>query len=248
MNALDPTRAHTSVMMAASRVLGLLTVCLLCALCARVVAAASMHAGVYAKLLPGKEFCADYHAYRDPQSDPVPVTFHHRCIDPRLAGITTKLYGPSSEPLKRGPEIPLSETIDTFGDISQIFFYAEKTGIYKMCFLLPLKKPAMRFEMSFSAANDIVEPPKVEDGAFVVDKPPEVADYADRLRMLNLSVETTVDELRMYQTRRYFFDKTVNSAFYVCVFSVLLNIAIAVGLTLWSERYLKRYFVKQKIA
>ncbi|GET93655.1 hypothetical protein, conserved [Leishmania tarentolae] len=235
-------------MMTTSRVRLLVVVCVLCALCASVDAATSMHAGVYVKLLPGKEFCIDYHAYRDPQSDPVLVTFHHRCIDPRLAGITTKLYEPSSEPLKRGAEVPLSEHIDTFGDISQIFFYAEKTGTYKMCFLLPLRKPPMRFEMSFSAADDIVEPPKVEDDAFVVDKPPEMADYADRLRMLNLSVETTVDELRMYQTRRYFFDKTVNSAFYVCLFSVLLNIVIAVGLTVWSERYLKRYFVKQKIA
>ncbi|KAI5691614.1 emp24 [Leishmania braziliensis] len=238
----------SSAMMAALRVLALVVLCLLCGLCTRVDGSKSLHAGVYVKLLPGKEFCADYHAYRDPQSDPVLVTFQHRCIDPRLAGIITKLYAPSREPLKRGLQIPLSENIDTFGDISQIFFHAEQTGTYKICFLLPLKKPAMRFEMSFSAVNDIVEPPKLEDDAFVVDKPPEMEDYADRLRMLNLSVETTVDELRMYETRRYFFDETVNSAFYLCIFSVLLNIVIAVGLTVWSERYLERYFVRQKIA
>ncbi|KAG5490712.1 hypothetical protein JKF63_00834 [Porcisia hertigi] len=227
------------------RFLALLLVSLLCA---SVDAATSIHAGVYVKLLPGKEFCTDYHAYRDPQGDPVLVTFQHRCIDPRLAGISTKLYAPSSAAFKRGPEIPLRDNIDTFGDISQIFFYAEQTGTYKMCFLLPLRKPAMRFEMSFSAANDIVEPPKLEDGAVVVDKPPEMADYADRLRMLNLSVETTVDELRMYQTRRYFFDHTVNSAFYLCILSVVLNMFIALGLSVWSKRYLEQYFIKQKIA
>ncbi|KAG5465142.1 hypothetical protein LSCM4_00594 [Leishmania orientalis] len=241
-------RALTSAMTIALRIFALVAVCLLCALCASVDASTSVHAGVYAKLFPGRELCLDYHAYRDPQGDPVLVTFQHRCIDPRLAGIMTKLYAPSSEPFKRGPEIPLSDTIDTFGDISQLFFHAEHTGTYKLCLLLPLKKPAMRFEMSFSAANDVVEPPKVDDDAFAVDKPPELVDYADRLRMLNLSLETTVDELRMYQTRRYFLEKTVNSAFYLCISSVLLNIVIAVGLSVWSERYLEQYFVKQKIA
>ncbi|KAG5464406.1 hypothetical protein LSCM1_00590 [Leishmania martiniquensis] len=240
--------ALTAFMRVASRALALVVVCLLLALCASAAAATSVHSGVYVKLLPGKELCLDYHAFRDPQGDPVLVTFQHRCIDPHLAGIMAKLYAPSAEAFQRGPEIPLSDTIDTFGDISQLFFHAEETGTYKLCLLLPLRKPAMRFEMSFSAANDVVEPPKVEDDAFVVDKPPELADYADRLRMLNVSLETTVDELRMYQTRRYFFEKTVNSAFYMCICSVLLNIFLAVGLSVWSERYLEQYFVKQKIA
>ncbi|KAK7194049.1 emp24/gp25L/p24 family/GOLD [Novymonas esmeraldas] len=228
--------------------LRLLLLCGLCLLATRSRAVISIHSGVYAKLLPGKEFCVDYHAYRDPQGDPVLVTFQHRCIDPRLAGISTKLYAPSSEPGKRGAEVALAENIDTFGDISQIFFYAERSGAYKMCFILPLMKPAMRFEMSFSAANDIVEPPTLEDDAFVVDKPPELSDYADRLRMMNVSVETTVDELRTYQMRRSLFEKTVNSALYLCIGSVALNIAIAAGLSIWSEKYLERYFVKQKIA
>lgn len=208
----------------------------------------NLFSGVYVKLLPGKELCLNYNAYRDPQEDPVTVAFQHRCIDPRLASIRTKLYAPSSEPGKRGAEVPLSEAPDTFGETTQIFFKAEQTGTYKMCFLLPLMKPAMRFEMSFSAVNDVVEPPTLEDDAFVVDKPPEMSDYDDRLRMLNISIETTVDELRMYQTRRSFFDHTTKSAFNLCLFSVLLNIVIAVGVSLWSERFLERYYVKQKIA
>jgi hypothetical protein len=208
----------------------------------------NLFSGVYVKLLPGKELCLNYNALRDPQEDPVTVAFQHRCIDPRLAGIRVKLYAPSTEPGKRGREVPLSETIDTFGESTQIFFKAEQTGTYKMCFLLPLMKPAMRFEMSFSAVNDVVEPPMLEDDAFVVDKPPEMRDYADRLHMINISIETTVDELRMYQARRSFFDHTTRSAFNLCLFSVLLNIVIAVGVSLWSERYLERYYVKQKIA
>lgn len=208
----------------------------------------NLFSGVYVKLLPGKELCLNYNAYRDPQEDPVTVAFQHRCIDTRLAGIRTKLYAPGTEPGQRGPEIPLSEQLDTFGDNSQIFFKAEQTGTYKMCFLLPLMKPAMRFEMSFSAVNDVVEPPTLEDEAFVVDKPPEMDDYADRLHMINISLETTVDELRMYQARRSFFDHTTKSAFNLCLFSVVLNIVIAVSVSLWSERYLERYYVKQKIA
>lgn len=232
-----------------ARSVGLVVAWLLCALCVQEARAVTyLHSGVYVKLLPGKELCVDYHAYRDPQGEPVLVTLQHRCIDPRLAGISTRLYGPSTEKHKRGPELPLTEVLDTFGDTSPVTFYAEQTGTYKMCFVLPLMKPAMRFEMFFSAANDIVEPPKLEDDAFVVDKPPEMLDYSDRLKMMNVSVETTLDELRTYQTRRYFFDKTVNSAFYLCLSSVVLNVVIAVGLTMWSERYLERYYVKQKIA
>lgn len=208
----------------------------------------SLFSGVYVKLLPGKEFCLNYNAYRDPQEDAVTVAFQHRCIDPRLAAIRTRLYAPSSEPGQRGAQLPLDETLDTFGETTQIFFKAEQTGTYKMCFMLPLMKPAMRFEMSFSAVNDVVEPPTLEDDAFVVDKPPEMADYEERLRMINISIETTVDELRMYQTRRSFFDHTTRSAFNLCLMSVLLNIVIAVGVSLWSNRYLERYFVKQKIA
>ncbi|KPA81660.1 putative mitochondrial hypothetical protein [Leptomonas pyrrhocoris] len=207
-----------------------------------------LFSGVYVKLLPGRELCLNYNAYRDPQEDPVTVAFQHRCIDVRLATVRTKLYAPSAEPGKRGREIPLNEFVDTFGDNTQILFKAEQTGTYKMCFLLPLMKPAMRFEMSFSAVNDVVEPPTLEDDAFVVDKPPEVQDYADRLQMLNLSLETTVDELRMYETRRYFFDHTTRSAFNLCLLSVVLNIVIAVGVSLWSERYLEKFYVKQKIA
>ncbi|KAL7695582.1 emp24/gp25L/p24 family/GOLD [Lotmaria passim] len=208
----------------------------------------SLFSGVYVKLLPGKELCLNYHAYRDPQEDPVTVALEHRCIDPRLAEIRTRLYAPSSEPGKRGREIPLDDKLDTFGENTQIFFKAEQTGTYKMCFLLPLMKPAMRFEMSFSAVNDVVEPPMLEDDAFVVDKPPEMSDYAERLYMMNISLETTVDELRLYQARRSFFDHTTKSAFNLCLFSVLLNIVIAVGVSMWSERYLERYYVKQKIA
>ncbi|KPI90588.1 hypothetical protein ABL78_0348 [Leptomonas seymouri] len=208
----------------------------------------TLFSGVYVKLLPGKELCVNYNAFRDPQEDPVTVAFQHRCIDPRLASIRTRLYAPSSEPGKRGREIRLAEEIDTFGDNTQIFFKAEETGTYKMCFLLPLMKPAMRFEMSFSAVNDIVEPPMLEDDAFVVDKPPEIEDYSDRLQMINISIETTLDELRMYQARRYFFDGTTRSAFNLCLLSVVLNIVIAIGVSIWSEKYLERYYVKQKIA
>lgn len=203
---------------------------------------------VYVKLLPGREFCVNYEAFRNPEAEPAKVSFQHRALDPRLAGIRTTLYAPGSEPGQRGRELPLEGTLDTFGDVVSLFFDAEESGTYTLCFISPTRQPIMRFEMNFAASNDYVEPPTTEDGTIVVDKPTEVKDYDDRLHMLDVCVKTTNEELRMYQMRRFMFDHTMESTFYAVVASVLLNVVLAVGLSVWSEKYLERFFIKQKVA
>lgn len=210
--------------------------------------ALTTHSGVYTKLLPGKEFCINYDAHRDPQEDPVTVVLQHRCLDARLAGIRLTLYSPGKNPGERGAVVPLDDNLDTFGDIASIIFKAEETGTYTMCFILPKLKPPMRFEFKFVASNDLVEPPVLEDGAIVVDKPTEVLDYEDRLRMLNISIMTTMEELRLYQVSRFSFDDTASAVFNICIGSVVVNIALALIIGFFSDKYLKRYYQKQKIA
>lgn len=232
----------------APRLVALYCVCALVLLLLPLLALPTAATEVYLKLLPAKELCVGHYVFRDPEGDPVKVSFTHRSLTPRLAALRLTAYAPSDSLDTRGAPIDLKDDgMDTYGDISSLFFDAETTGVYMVCIKTRLRTPILGMEMHFSASNDYVEPPVVDNGeAVVIDKPVEIADYDDRLKMLKLSVRTTRDELRMAETRRFMFDHTSRSIFNVTVGFSLFNLLLAVLLSWWSERFMERYYLKEK--
>ncbi|KEG11743.1 hypothetical protein DQ04_02321070 [Trypanosoma grayi] len=198
-------------------------------------------AEVYIKLLPGKELCLNYEGYRDPEEDPPLVDVRHRTLNPRAVNIRTRLYSPS------GALTTPTGRIDPYGTPSSFFFKVEETGTYRLCMRTPLSHPPLKMEMRFSGEKDLIAPTTTVEGAEVVDKPVEVEDYRDRLHMLDVSVEVTLDEVRMSENRLHMLDETMRSTYYRVVGMLALNVVVAVGLNVWAEKHLERYFVKKKI-
>ncbi|RNF05945.1 hypothetical protein TraAM80_04281 [Trypanosoma rangeli] len=198
-------------------------------------------AEVYIKLLPGKELCLNYEGYRDPEDDPSIVDLRHRGLDPRSVNIRTRIYNPSGE------QGVLNERIDPYGTPSSLFFKVTETGTYRVCMRTPLSHPPLRFEMRFVGENDLIDPATTIEGVPVVDKPVEVEDYRSRLRMLDICVQVTLDEVRMSENRLHMFDDVTQMTYHITVGMLLLNVALSIGLNVWAEKYLERYFMKKKI-
>ncbi|ORC90325.1 uncharacterized protein TM35_000081230 [Trypanosoma theileri] len=196
---------------------------------------------VYLKLLPGKELCVTYEGHRDPEEDPPTVDIRHRALDPRNVHVRTRLYGPS------GAELLHGERIDPFGHPASIFFKVTETGTYRLCMRTPLSHPTLRFEMRFVGERDLMEPATTVEGTEVVDKPVGVEDYKDRLNMLDICVQVTLDEVRMSENRLHMLDEVTQATYYRVVGMLILNVALAIGLNVWAEKYLERYFTKKKI-
>ncbi|RNF26885.1 uncharacterized protein Tco025E_00848 [Trypanosoma conorhini] len=198
-------------------------------------------AEVYIRLFPGKELCLNYEGYRDPEDDPPTVDLRHRGLDPRNVNIRTRLYNPS------GAQVVLSERIDPFGTPYSLFFKVTETGTYRVCMRTPLSHPPLRFEMRFVGENDLVDPTTTTEGVPVVDKPVDVEDYQARLKMLDLCVQVTLDEVRMGENRLHMFDDVTQLTYYLTAGMLFLNLALSIGLSVWAEKYLERYFMKKKI-
>lgn len=147
-----------------------------------------------------------------------------------------------------GERVQLDEGLNTFGQVTSLYFKATQSGIYTLCMRTPLRHPVVRFEVSFVATNDIVQPVQVEDGVPVVDKEVEMRDYDTRLHMLQTSLQSTVDELRMYQTRRFAFDLKTDKVFYLVLGSTLLNALFALLFSVYSQRYIRKSVMKLKIS
>ncbi|KAH9578209.1 GOLD domain [Trypanosoma melophagium] len=196
---------------------------------------------VYVKLFPGREFCVSYEGRRDPEEDPPTVDIRHRALDPRNVNVRTRLYGPNGAQLLKG------DRIDPFGLPASIFFKVTETGTYRLCMRTPLSHPPLRFEMRFVGEKDLVEPATTTEGTEVVDKPVGVEDYKERLNMLDICVQVTLDEVRMSENRLYMLDEVTKSTYYRVVGMLILNVTLAIGLSVWAEKYLERYFTKKKL-
>lgn len=202
---------------------------------------------VYVKLYPGRELCIAHSVYRDPEADPVKVSFSHRALSPRLAHISTRLFAPSTSLDVRGTELKL-DLVDSFGSVTSSFFDAEESGIYTICLKTPRHHPILPFEFSLEAANDFIAPIETNDGGVVVDKPVELSDYEQRLSMLDVSVKTTRHEIRSLQLRRFSFDEASQRALLTVVLFSLLNLVVVALVFFFAEKILERYFIKNKLA
>ncbi|KAF5226412.1 hypothetical protein ECC02_000536 [Trypanosoma cruzi] len=198
-------------------------------------------AEVYIRLLPGKELCLNYEGYRDPEDDPPTVDIRHRGIDPRNVNIRTRLYAPS------GAQVTLDERIDSFGSPSSLFFKVTETGTYRFCMRTPLSQPSLRFEIRFIGEKDLIDPITTAEGMPAVDKPVDAKDYEGRLNMLDICVQVALDEVRIIENRLHMFDEVTQSTYYITVGMLFLNVVLSIVLTVWSEKYLERYFTKKKI-
>ncbi|EKF32644.1 hypothetical protein MOQ_003499 [Trypanosoma cruzi marinkellei] len=198
-------------------------------------------AEVYIRLFPGKELCLNYEGYRDPEDDPPTVDIRHRAVEPRSVNIRTRLYAPS------GAQVTLDERIDPFGSPASIFFKVNETGTYRLCMRTPLSQPSLRFEMRFVGEKDLMDPITTTEGTPAVDKPVDAKDYEGRLNMLDVCVQVALDEVRINENRLHMFDEATQLTYYITVGMLFLNVVLSIGLTVWSEKYLERYFTKKKI-
>ncbi|EPY29718.1 hypothetical protein AGDE_09893 [Angomonas deanei] len=205
-------------------------------------------AEVYFKLHPGKEFCLAYEALRDPESDPATVAFYYRIKDPRLLNIKTTLYSPSPNGERKTRTSVDLKLSSLSGDIRQAFFEARETGTYYVCMRIPLMQPIIRVTAGFQASNDVVPAREADDGALVIDKPPEIEDYTDRISFLETALKGIVDETRRFEARHSLVDDTINSALYLLIGSTVVNVIIIFIIFAFSEKLLERAFMKDKIA
>ncbi|EPY36490.1 hypothetical protein STCU_00555 [Strigomonas culicis] len=204
--------------------------------------------GVYLKLVPGVPLCVNYEAVRDPDADPAMVSVHHRAIDSRLIYIRSELYSPGPAPGVRGPKIPIKTDLNSLGHMRQINFEARETGTYVLCLTTPLRQPMIRIEVRFSAANDLIDPPTADDDALVVDKPVTLDDYENRIRLLEIAAKDMTDGIRGFEMAHSLLDQRIQDTLYLAIGTTVLNMVVGVLLFFWAQKYLEKFFVKQKIA
>ncbi|CAD2213157.1 hypothetical protein AGDE_03980 [Angomonas deanei] len=113
---------------------------------------------------------------------------------------------------------------------------------------IPLMQPIIRVTAGFQASNDVVPAREADDGALVIDKPPEIEDYTDRISFLETALKGIVDETRRFEARHSLVDDTINSALYLLIGSTVVNVIIIFIVFAFSEKLLERAFMKDKIA
>lgn len=202
---------------------------------------------VFMKLFPAKEVCVGHYVVRHAEGDPVKVGLVHRNHYALLANIRFQIYGPAVDLNDRGPIVtPPGETLELFGDLSTIYFDAEKSGLYTLCMKTRLRAPIMSMDISFVTSTDIVQPPTMDDDAVAIDKPVEMSDYKSRLELLRITIDDSREALRQAEIRRFMFDHTTSSILKITMGFSLFNMVLCVLLSWWTERYMKRFMIKEK--
>ncbi|EAN78323.1 emp24/gp25L/p24 family/GOLD, putative [Trypanosoma equiperdum] len=204
--------------------------------------ALSSQNGVYVKLFPGRELCLSYEGYREVEETPPTVALRHRALSPRNVNVRTRLYGPDGNIIRH------DDRIDPFGQPASFFFKVTKTGTYRVCMRTPLNHPPLSFDMRFIGERDVAQSPETVEGVEVADKPIEASDYQSSLHMLDICVQVALDEVRMSENRLHLLDEITNSTYNRVVGFLILNVLLVIVASVGSEKYLERFFIKQKIA